>query len=108
MSKYQATASNVIAEILKHEEVSAAGLALIRNEREDLPGRARVLSVGKKFIGMDKEGYTEEFQPPCKEGDIIYFKRYSPKSLEEMGKLGMTRGLVKIFWGDILGVEDEG
>lgn len=95
---YKATRGCVIADVLPMNEQLTSGLLIIN--RKEIPIKALVLSVGSSYVERKKT-----IEPPCKEGDVIYFKRYSSKSFDGYGTGYLKGGKAKIAFKDIIALE---
>lgn len=87
--------SRLIIELLGLEEKTQAGILLPETAKEK-PQKGRVVSVG---AGKMKDNGMREMLD-VKEGDIVYFSKYSPTEL----KVG-DREYFIIDFDDVLGVE---
>ena len=96
---YEALRGKIIAELID-PAVVAGGIIVVARKEDAF--RARVLSVG----GPQRAG-KRLFNPPCKPGDIIYFKRGKPVSLEHYGQGGLKKGKFMIYFDEVVGVEEK-
>lgn len=99
-NRLQSLRGRLIADIIsKNEEVRESGLIII--DRKSTSMRAKVISVGQSSQSINGKAINS----PAKEGDIIHFRGYSSK-IHQGDKNGLKKGLVTVWFEDVIGVEN--
>lgn len=89
----------LIAEIIPCNYSTPSGLLIV--DRKNVSSRGKVLAIGKESMSVNSKAIL----PPCKAGDIVYYKKYKPM-YHDYSKDGMQKGTCTIWWEDILAILD--
>ena len=122
-SKIRPSRGYVLIEATEADEVSAGGVYL-PDRVKDMPQKGKVLAVGEEITNCAECLYGKKyptphdsvvairshilgtncgfFDPPCKVGDIVIFKKFVDNRIKEEGK-----ELLLVPFSDILGVYEE-
>lgn len=98
----------VLIQPLEADEVSAGGVYMPERAK-DLPNRGKVLAVGEPIFNPLYVTYTTDYtgprytgDPPCKAGDIVYYKKFVDNKIKKEGKEYLL-----VPFQDILAIDEE-